>query len=509
MKAMFQRKQIDNSHFDDQGTAFIWMWSVFCMFHLTRRIFEIDFDNPGLLYILATLFSLLAILKPRLMYPFVISVVLGLLATLGTMPIGSNHTLMRIVLMTGMVFSFLYVFVQQRHILHIRAGDFYASFAPFGKAMLAIMYFYGVFHKLNTDFLDPSTSCAVKLWELYPLPFGLADALWTHYIAIYAALIIETAIIVMLFIPHLKYAGLLLGLAFHFILGINGYRFFVAFSSMTFSLHFLFLSADFVSRFQQGKTGVFILKNRWNYPVLVFAMLALYGATLALDLMSFYYATLSMFITVSVGIMSAVAIYTRNAVVRLDNTWRGLFTPNSILYLLSALYFISCAMPFIGLKTQQNLNMFSNLYTEQGQTNHIVFTKPPYLFDYQNDVVRILRSNVPFFRELRDEGLLIPYFEFRRMLSQASEEHMKHLMLEYERNGKIEMITLDKVTDPGVLEPLSPWLEDWFHFRFVATKRPMVCNGSRLPESRDEIYKGRDDDMQQNLKQNKKSDLFR
>ncbi len=141
MKEMFKTGQADNSQYDDQGTAFIWMWSVFCLFHLARRISETGVTDPGILYILATFFSLVAVLKPRLIYPFIISVLLGFSATLDTMPIVSNHTLMRLFLMTGMLLSFLYVFVQQRHVLRITPGDFYASFAPFGKAMLAIMYF--------------------------------------------------------------------------------------------------------------------------------------------------------------------------------------------------------------------------------------------------------------------------------------------------------------------------------------------------------------------------------
>ena len=29
------------------------------------------------------------------------------------------------------------------------------------RYLLAIMYFYGIFHKINTDFLNPQVSCAV------------------------------------------------------------------------------------------------------------------------------------------------------------------------------------------------------------------------------------------------------------------------------------------------------------------------------------------------------------
>lgn len=464
---------------------------MFCLFHVARRLNEADVTDPGWLYIAATLLSLLVVLKPRLMSAFVLSVLLGLGATLATLPVISNHTLMRVFLMTGMVIAFLSIFMQHRSLMRITPGDFYASFAPFGKAMLAIMYFYGVFHKLNTDFLNPDTSCAVTLWELYPLPLGMADALWAHYLAIYSALIIEAAIVVLLFIPRWKYFGLLLGLAFHFLLGINGYRFFVAFSSMTFALHFLFLPADFLAQVRNGRMGRMIARRGWRYPALMLGPLVLYAGVLGLDLMSFYYATLSLFILVSVGVMAAVAIHMRACVMHEEDTWRGLRTPQPLLYGLSVLYFINCAMPFIGLKTQQNLNMFSNLYTERGETNHIVITRPLYLFDFQTDIVRILKSNDPFFRELQQEGLLVPYIEFRRILSNIPDAHRKVMAILYERNGEIGFVAPEQVSDPDVFRPLSPWLRHWFHFQFVATTRPQVCNGHRQPVYRLPIYKGR------------------
>ena len=39
--------------------------------------------------------------------------------------------------------------------------------------------------------------------------------------------------------------------------------------------------------------------------------------------------------------------------------------------------------------------MFSNLHTEGGQTNHLLFSSPPYLFDYQQDVVQIIATSSP------------------------------------------------------------------------------------------------------------------
>lgn len=488
---MFERWKVDNRAFDDQGAAFIWMWSVFSIFHLARRISETDLGYPGLLYVVATLCSIVTILNPRLIHVFLASVALGFVATLATMPVTSNHTFMRIFLMAGMLFSFLYIYIKHKHALRVTPGDFYVVFAPYGKAMLVIMYFYGVFHKINTDFLNPDTSCAVTLWELYPLPFGLADAVWVHYIAIYAALIIEAAIIVMLFIPRTKYWGLLLGLGFHFVLGINGYRFFVAFSSMTFALHFLFLPAGFLTRVRQGGIGRSMSSRRWAYPVVVLGLLGVYAGVLGFGWMSFYYATLSLFIVVSVAILVAVALYGQSGTVRRADTWRGLHSPSPVLYLLGIAFFINGAMPYLGLKTEQSLNMFSNLYTERGETNHLVITEPFYLADFQNDVVRIMRTNEPYFADVRDEGLLIPWFEFRRMISQTPMEYRRFLMLEYMRDGEIHVITPEYVSQAGVVEPLSAWLEDWFHFRYITTIRPQVCGGHKLPEGRDAIDKDR------------------
>ncbi len=45
------------------------------------------------------------------------------------------------------------------------------------RALLAIMYFYGIFHKINTDFLDPRVSCAVALYMPLADGFGLQNSL--------------------------------------------------------------------------------------------------------------------------------------------------------------------------------------------------------------------------------------------------------------------------------------------------------------------------------------------
>jgi hypothetical protein len=58
---------------------------------------------------------------------------------------------------------------------------------------------------------------------------------------------------------------------------------------------------------------------------------------------------------------------------------------------LTTLFFIACLSPYLGLKSAQNMNMFSNLRTEGGVSNHLVFSSPPLLFHYLDDVAVITK----------------------------------------------------------------------------------------------------------------------
>jgi len=63
-----------------------------------------------------------------------------------------------------------------------------------------------------------------------------------------------------------------------------------------------------------------------------------------------------------------------------------------VVYAFPAVLFVSAA-PYLGLKTESPIAMFSNLHTEGGISNHLLFSQPPYLFDYQSKVVKVLDTN--------------------------------------------------------------------------------------------------------------------
>ena len=107
------------------------------------------------------------------------------------------------------------------------------------------MYFFTVFHKLNTDFLSPDVSCSAFFYQrqVAALSF-LPDGELLRVGLIYATLLVETAIPLLLAIRVTRGAGILLGMAFHLLLSFNPISGFYNFSSMLIPLFLLFAPED-------------------------------------------------------------------------------------------------------------------------------------------------------------------------------------------------------------------------------------------------------------------------
>lgn len=110
------------------------------------------------------------LLRPRAGLPFAVAAGACLLDTLWHLPMQSNHSLMGMVLCLAIVLAAASQAARRRR---LDGGELFRDFAPVGRWLLIGMYFYGVFHKINTDFLNPETSCAVVLWRTLPLPAPL------------------------------------------------------------------------------------------------------------------------------------------------------------------------------------------------------------------------------------------------------------------------------------------------------------------------------------------------
>lgn len=363
-------------------------------------------------------FSLIGIILPRIWQALSINVLIFVFYFLLHSPISSNN------LTTAFFFSLVIIAVYLTSMFRKTQEsetreDIFTAIAGPGRWILAGLYFYGIYHKINTDFLDPVVSCAVVLYRTLAGHVSLQDFLPGHYVAIYITFIIEAIAMVALFIPRLKRFGMMIGLPFHIIIGFTGYAYYKDFSTIVLVLYALFLpkaAVEYgVSRIIEyvGDKG----RTLWIGRFVLIGFVATYIAT------SGVIGDLSKAATTHLGFAWFFAFYcfVYYAFVMLSmNKPQSTHTRFSLnwLYIIPALFFLNGMSPYLGLKTESSIAMFSNLHTEGGQTNHLIHGRLLGTFTYQENPIIVVGSNNPNFERgyVRPGGAIIRY-ELDKLLS--------------------------------------------------------------------------------------------
>jgi hypothetical protein len=126
--------------------------------------------------------------------------------------------------------------------------------------------------------------------------------------------------------------------------------------------------------------------------------------------------------------------------------------------------------PYLGLKTESSIAMFSNLHTEGSVTNHLLFEQPPYLFSFQESLVEIKGSTDEVLQHHADRGRRLVEYEFWRHLRAHPEASVT-----YQLDG--QTYTLERAGDHATAAAAAPWLLDKFLlFKPVDPARPKVCS---------------------------------
>jgi hypothetical protein len=147
------------------------------------------------------------------------------------------------------------------------------------------------------------------------------------------------------------------------------------------------------------------IPRRWAFAaglafVLVLSVPAFLGWTQSRSVMWWVWLFLPVFLAVVIGMTGG----------KTGGPWtRGqphppafaAFKTKSALLLLPLLVLINGASPFLGFKTETSFAMYSNLRTEGGQSNHLLWKRPLALAPYQTDLVDVMFSNVPQVNKLK------------------------------------------------------------------------------------------------------------
>lgn len=461
----------------DGLTAFAPFWGAAAFFSIAGDPSGL-IGNNGVIYALlswCTVFgSAAVVLFPRKTWALVALAAITVLLYVVRLPVASNNKTITTTFDLCLLVSAAVLATQQP----IDRVKFYELLRMPARLLLAIMYFYGIFHKINTDFLDPTVSCAVGLYKPLASPFGLEDNLFGRYLAIWSTFVIEAIAIVALFWRRWFAIGLTIALVFHYIIPISAYSWYMDFSSLVFALYMLSMPREASAKVYEitytwlvhpmrshiGRVGILapagVLLALAAGAVLMLALS--YPGRPALMLLH------SMFIltwAVVGGVAMTVMVYAAMLHLPYDGTQ---VTPAPRwTWIIPGLFFISCLSPYVGLKTESSINMFSNLHTEGGETNHLMFSRPPYLFDYQKDIVQVVDSSSPSLRKTAEQGRYNVLFSIEEYMRRHPDQWVSYM-----RNGQL----VERATAADLPANSATWLErKLLIFKQVDPARPKIC----------------------------------
>lgn len=461
--------------------AFAPMWGAAMLFSLAGDRNILMLREGGWLFALTWLAIALAatiILRPRLTHLLYVLAGVMVVRYAAMLPVASNNKTIAVFMNAAIIVCVLQGAWSGLRDAMLRDVT-YERMRVVARALLAVMYFYGIFHKINTDFLDPSVSCAVALYDPLARGFGLDGHPIGHQIAIWSTFIIEAITLTALYWKRFFAVGLILGLMFHFVIPISAYSWYMDFSSLVLALYMLSIPREVSTAFFERVAGTFRgMRARFGSVGLLLPFAAI-GAIAALIvgiiairaervgmLFQLYNSVWVLFWAVYGGI--AMVLLTAVALDYLP--WRGHSGARQPLWLYAfpLVLFISCLSPYFGLKTESSIAMFSNLHTEAGITNHLMFTEPPYLFDYQRDVAEIVATSSPLLQPVAAKRDSMVWFSVQRFL-QDNPTHW----VSFQRDGVLH----ERVSAASIAHlPQPNWLERKFLiFKTVDFDRPKAC----------------------------------
>ena len=378
-------------------------------------------------------------------------------AVVAQMPMIANHWLLAGVVSVGVLVSALRLrMMHPRLDLHVLVTDF----APLARLALLTSYGAAALAKLNTTFLDPTESCAVAVTRTITTFWGLPNPVAAAglRVAPVATVSLELAIPVLLVWRRTRAPGIVLAGALHLAMASGPVLRVLDFTVILFALLVLFDPVAF-GRLRTGVAGALqrhapSLRRSVLSPPVRIAIVAVLGAIIGLRglvlpngrFMATWFLVLAGAGVLFLGGLLALA-------------WSGSFRSSPSIeilprrvghWLLVVLILVSAASPYLGLRTVGTFSMFSNLRTEQVETNHLFLPRLAY-FTAQDDLVEVISSSDPWLEEAAQHGDLINLVEVRRHV-----ETDPDVSLRFVHDGR--EIAVERASDHPLLQPLG-WLE--------------------------------------------------
>lgn len=360
---------------------------------------------------------------------------------------------------------------------HLTPQAWSEAAAPGVRVILLVGYAWAAFAKFNTDFLTPEVSCASTLWNQISAQWirGLPTGPFFDAAAIGTTLVVEAAVPLLL-CSRWRYAGVLLGATFHFLISFTPVMRVPDFAAMLLAGWFLFLPPEVALRLDARLAALDGWFPRWRPRHVVGVVVLLHaipwGVQAAQGRLNvaevFQYLRIQSFTVYGIVWLLLILLCLRDERGEVEPTPRALRLQGPLAWTLVCATLLSGVQPYVGLRTRANLSMFSNLRTEDHRPNHLLMPQV-YLVDHQNDLVEIVRTDIPKIQEELANGYRMTFWELRYRSRQRPDGQVTYRRAGVER-------TVERVGDDPELSSPPAWWEEWlFVFRPVDHGGGAVC----------------------------------
>jgi hypothetical protein len=339
----------------------------------------------------------------------------------------------------------------------------FRAFAPGARWLLLLCYGFAAWAKLNVDFIDPEVSCASTLWRRIGAEWlhGLPQGPLFDQISIWATIVVELAVPVLLLSTRHRHLVFLLGVPFHYLISFTPVLRVPDFASLLIASWFLFLPPA-VSTRMSTRLRDLAAAYRWCTPgrvvsgllgfhLVIFAGIAASGQVVPSDW--FQTLRLNAFTFYGLGIYVLVVLSLRDEAGEVEPMPDALRLRSRVHGLLVAVALLSGFSPYLGLRGRANFSMFSNLRTEDHRPNHLVMPQL-YLTGDQLDLVEVLSTDIRPVRTETANGYRLAWWELRYHAREFPDA-----AISWRRNGEVR--TVARAAEDAELSAPMPMWEPW------------------------------------------------
>ncbi len=339
---------------------------------------------------------------------------------------------------------------------------------PTIRCGLLVFYSFAAFAKLNAGFLDPSVSCGlhfVNQWlDGFGLPAFAADS-WGGLATVWGPTLVELAVPPLLLWPPSRPLGVFVATGFHTGISYDFHQHFYDFTALLLPLFFLFVGDATAARIDTAMHGAPQLLRRGAATAFAAAGAVLVVAAVlpAAGIAAILVRSLPFVLWIPFSMWWLLTLVRSLAPA---SPLRWSLTPAGAL--IVAVAFLNGLTPYTEVKTAFGYNMYANLITVNGESNHYVIRRTLPLRDGHRDPVTIVATDDPGLRPYAEQGFLLPWPQFRSYLFRHPE-----VAVVYERAGARHEVGL--AGEVNELAAAVPWWWRLLPLRAIGSQHPPRC----------------------------------